>query len=80
MSTLIAEIYEALKAAGVPDDLARAAAKAVIGVEDKGRLATKADLADLRTAIADLKADLTWRMLGAMTALTAVYAGILKLL
>ena len=49
------EIYEALKKAGVEEDLARAAARAVIGAEEKEKLATKADLAELK---AELKVDI----------------------
>jgi hypothetical protein len=33
MSTMISEVYDALKAAGVPDDKARAAAQAVAQYE-----------------------------------------------
>ena len=49
------EIYEALKKAGVEEDLARSAARAVIGAEEKEKLATKADLAELK---AELKVDI----------------------
>ncbi|MGH2602627.1 MAG: integrase [Gammaproteobacteria bacterium] len=55
MSTMIREIYEALKAAGVPDEQASAAAEAVA---PKGEVATKTDIADdLRTEFAALRTD-----------------------
>jgi pyruvate/2-oxoglutarate/acetoin dehydrogenase E1 component len=53
MTTLVVEIYEALKKAGVEEELARSAAKAVISAEEKEKLATKADL---RAELAELKA------------------------
>lgn len=95
MSTIIIELYDALKAAGVDEDKAKAAAQAVIGAESKTDLATRTDLAELqrvtRTDINDLrlstKADLAnleaslikWNV-GAIIAMTAVFAAIVKLL
>jgi hypothetical protein len=76
MTTMISELYTALKAAGVDDDIARAAAKSVIAIEDKEQLATKADLADLRRDIAELKADLTRTMMTLMIAMTAIFSAI----
>jgi hypothetical protein len=55
MTTIVVEIYEALKKAGVEEDLARSAARAVMGAEEKEKLATKADLAELK---AELKVDI----------------------
>jgi hypothetical protein len=55
MTTLVVEIYEALRKAGIEEDLARSAARAVIGAEEKEKLATKADLAELK---AELKVDI----------------------
>ncbi len=55
MTTLVVEIYEALKKAGVEEELARSAAKAVISAEEKEKLATKADL---RAELAELKTEL----------------------
>ncbi len=66
MSQIITEIYDAFRAAGVDDAMARAAAGALAGREE---LASRADIAalkaeigdeigDLKTEIADLKADL----------------------
>jgi hypothetical protein len=62
MTTLVVEIYEALKKAGVEEDLARSAARAVIGASGQEKLATKADLEALRLAtkadLAELKSEL----------------------
>ena len=73
MSTMVKEIYEAFKNAGVEEELAVAAAQAVPSAED---LATKADLLVLKSDLAALKADLyrqLWLvgvgLLGAMVAL-----------
>jgi hypothetical protein len=55
MTTLVVEIYEALKKAGVEEELARSAAKAVISAEEKEKLATKTDLVELK---AELKVDI----------------------
>ena len=61
MSTLVMELYDALRKAGVDDDVARAAARAVISVEDRAHLATRADLSDLKLAtradLAELRAE-----------------------
>jgi hypothetical protein len=58
VTTIVMEIYEALKAAGIDDEVAKAAAKAVIGVQEKEHLATKLDIQQLRTDMADLKVEL----------------------
>ncbi len=55
MTALVVEIYEALRKAGIEEDLARSAAKVVISAEEKEKLATKADLAELK---AELKVDI----------------------
>ena len=78
MTTLVMEIYEALKKAGIDDELPKAAAK-VIGVEEKSQLATKADLAGLG---ADLQGMLNKHLqiiIGLMIALTGIFAAIVKL-
>lgn len=72
MSTMVAELYDALRKAGVDEDTARAAAKAVLGVEARTELATRADLAEL-------KADLIKWNVGAMAILTAIFSAIVKL-
>ncbi len=90
MTIMVTEIYDALKKAGVDEDLARAAAKAVVGAEEKDKLATKADLAELKLAtLADitelrremalLKAELIQWNVGAMAVLTGIFAAIVKL-
>jgi hypothetical protein len=56
MSTIVAELYDALRTAGVPEDQARAAAAAVIGVSTQNGYATKADLAAIRGEITELRA------------------------
>jgi hypothetical protein len=76
MTTLVIEIYEALKKAGVEEELARAAARAVIGAEEKEQLVTKADL---RAELAELKAELIKWNVGAMAVLTAIFAAITKI-
>ena len=59
MSQIVTAIYDAFRAAGVDDAMAKAAAGALAGRED---LASKADLSAVESAIrselADLKADL----------------------
>lgn len=55
MSQIVTEIYDAFRAAGVDDAMAKAAAGALAGRED---LASKADISTLRAEISDLKADL----------------------
>jgi hypothetical protein len=80
------ELFEALKAAGVEDGLARRAAQAVLSVEDRAALATKADLAELKLAIkadlADLKADLIkWTVglnVGTLVAMTGIFATLVQ--
>ena len=72
MSTIVIELYEALRAAGTPDDKARAAAAAVVG-SPPDYLATKADLAELKAEL------IKWNV-GTIIAMTAVFAAIVKLL
>lgn len=76
MTVMVTEIYDALKKVGVDEDLARAAAKAVLGAEEKEQLATKAEL---RAELAELKAELIKWNVGAMMALSAIFAAIVKL-
>ncbi|MGE0866900.1 MAG: hypothetical protein AB7P34_23590 [Vicinamibacterales bacterium] len=72
MSSTVAELYDALRRAGVGEELARDAARAVMGTEARNELATKADLSDL-------KADLIKWNVGAMAILTAIFAAIVRL-
>jgi chromosome segregation ATPase len=51
MTQILVELYDALKAAGVPEDKAQAAAASVIGGTEKNTLATKADLVELRSEL-----------------------------
>jgi hypothetical protein len=77
MTTIVSELYTALRKAGVDEETARAAAKAVIAVEDKETLATKSDIrelrAELKTAIAEAKAEIIKWNLVAMAILTTIY-------
>ena len=54
MSTMVKEIYEAFKNAGVDEELAVAAAQAVPSAED---LATKGDLVVVKSDLVALKGD-----------------------
>ena len=47
---MVTELYDALRKAGVEEQLARDAARAVLGSDSKTDLATKADIAELRLA------------------------------
>ena len=59
MSTMVKEIYDAFRSAGVSDQQAMAAAQSIPVTEN---LATKADIADLRTElhtkVGDLRTDM----------------------
>ena len=57
MSTMIVELYDALRKAGVDEQLAKDAARAVLPATTKSDLATKADFAELKGDFAALKAD-----------------------
>jgi len=73
MTTQVSELYQALRAAGVADDLAGKAAAAVVSIEDKSQLATKSDLLALETALTKTIYQTTWT---AMVVMTAIYAAI----
>ena len=79
MSTMVSELYDALRQAGVDDQLARDAARAVLGVEARTELATKTDLAELKALLAEWKADVIKWNVGAMAVLTAILAAIVRL-
>jgi len=64
MATMIAEIYDAFKAAGVDDDKARKAAEAVASYENRFQ-DLKSDFQDLRSKVGML----TW-MVGTNIVLT----------
>ncbi|HZA28850.1 MAG TPA: hypothetical protein VE735_04515 [Gammaproteobacteria bacterium] len=88
MTTLNIELLDALKKAGVDEETARAAAKSVLSVDQLDQLVTKADLkaelADLKAELAELKVDLIkWMaglIIGAVVAMTGIFAGIVKLI
>jgi hypothetical protein len=72
VSTIVAELYEALRKAGVDEQTARDAARAVLCAEARADLVTKADLAELKAAV------IKWNV-GAMAVLTAIFAAIVRL-
>jgi len=80
MTTMVSELYTALKAAGVEDEVARAAAKSVMAIEDKALLATKADVSELRAEMrqgfAELKSELTKTIVTMLIAMTALFSAI----
>ena len=81
MSTMVAELYDALRKAGIDEQLARDAACAVLPADARVELATKADLAELATRVdlAELKVELIKWNVGAMAVLTAIFAAIVRL-
>lgn len=66
MSTILVELYDALKEAGTSEEKARAAAGAISGKTD---LATKADLSELRTGLRAEMAELRTELRAEMTEL-----------
>ena len=70
MTTVVVELYEALTKAGVDEETAKRAAKAVLDTEV---LATKTDLAEL-------KADVIKWNTGTLLAATGLFALIVKLM
>ena len=70
MTTMVLELYEALKSAGVDEEQAKRAARAVL---DSETLATKQDLAELRAEI------IKWNT-GTLLAATGLFALIVKLM
>lgn len=74
MSVMVVELYEALRKAGVEEDVARAAATAVSAVGSDP--VTKADL---RAELAELKAELMKVNVGTLVAVTAIFSAIVKL-
>ena len=83
MSTMVGELYDALRKAGVDEQLAKDAARAVLGSDVRTDLATKADLMALRIELkadmAEMKAELIKWNVGAMAVLTAIFAAIVRL-
>jgi hypothetical protein len=82
MTTINHELYEALKEVGASEDTAKRAAASVYD-----KLATKLDIAGLRTEIQAMKGEIQAMLnrhllavIGAMVGLTAIFAAIVKLL
>jgi hypothetical protein len=73
MTTINQELYEALIAAGAPDDAAKRAAASVLSFDQRTDLATKADLAEL-------KVDLIKWMVGTMGFMTTLFVFVVKFL
>ena len=90
MSRMVSELYDALRKAGVDEQLSKEAARAVLPADSISQLATKADFADLLVNFAELRADtkaeianmkvelIKWNV-GAMAVLTAIFAAIVRL-
>jgi hypothetical protein len=81
MSTMVAELYDALRKAGIDEQLAKDAARAVLPADADIELATKADLADLvtRADLAELRVELIKWNVGAMAIMTGIFAAIVRL-
>ena len=90
---MVAELYDALRQAGVEQELARRAASAVLAVDERMDLATKsdllalkADMAEMRATISEMRAEVSemkvelikWNV-GAMAVLTGIFAAIVRL-
>jgi hypothetical protein len=72
VSVMVAELYEALRKAGVDEPVAAAAARAVLAAEARTDLVTKTDLAELESRL------IKWNV-GAMAVLTGIFAAIVRL-
>ena len=90
MKTMVRELYDALRKAGVDEELSMDAARAVLPADVRIDLASKTDLlalradfaelkASTRADIADLKVELIKWNVGAMAVLTASFAAIARL-
>jgi hypothetical protein len=78
VSTIVIEIYDALRDAGVSDDKARAAAAAVVSAEAKTDLATKVDIAEIKTLLANAESRLIKWNVGTILVVTGLVIGVLK--
>ena len=76
MTTMVVELYEALTKAGVDEESAKAAAKAVLDTEV---LATKADVAEIRREMEIMKTDIIKWNTGTLLAATGIFAVIVKM-
>ena len=90
MSTMVAELYDALRKAGVDQQLAQRAACAVLPADVRMDLVTKSDLLALRADVSgdlsevkrqlsEMKVDLIKWTVGAMAVLTAIFAAIVRI-
>lgn len=90
MSTMVAELYDALRKAGVDQQLAQRAACAVLPADVRMDLVTKSDLLALRADVSgdlsemkrqlsEMKVELIKWNVGAMAVLTAIFAAIVRL-
>mgnify|MGYP001343563289 CR=1 FL=1 len=80
MSTTNVQLYEALIKAGVDYPTARLAAEEILYADARDGLATKSELAELRLELLRAgRSDMRW-IIGAIIAMTAVFAAIVKLL
>jgi hypothetical protein len=77
MTAINQELYEALIAAGSPDDLAKRAAASVLSRDDLHPLATKTDIAELK---ADLIKWMAGLIIGSVVAMTGIFAALVRLM
>ena len=77
MTAINQELYEALIAAGAPDDLAKRAAASVLSRDDLNQLATKTDIAELK---ADLIKWMAGLIIGSVVAMTGIFAALVRLM
>jgi uncharacterized small protein (DUF1192 family) len=87
MTVINQELYEALVAAGAPDEAAKRAAASVLSRDDLSQLATKLDIAELRSEIVGLRTEiermgrtLVMWMVGIMGFMTTLFVVIVKVL
>lgn len=73
MSVMVVEVYTALKSVGVADDVAQAAAAAVVPASDRDELVTKSVL---RAELSELKAELIKWNVGTLIAMTGIFSAI----
>jgi hypothetical protein len=69
MTSINQELYEALIAAGAPDEAAKRAAASVLSHDQRTDLATKVDLAELRAEMWKIAGAQTILLIGVMVAL-----------
>jgi len=83
MSVMVSELYDALRQGGVDEATAKAAAAAVLPIDARTDLVTKADLAEFKAAtkadLAELRTDLTRWTVALFVAQTAVFSAIVGL-